>query len=76
MAVQRLLTLLVVAVLALVLAWGFATDRWRRGRAAVIAIAIVGGLLLLTRRVSVVELLLIMTLPVALLVMRRGARRR
>ena len=77
MSSQRILTLLAVAVLALLLTWGFATERWRRGRPAVVAFAIVGGLLLLTRRVSIVELLLVLALPVVLLVLtgrRRGAQ--
>jgi Ca2+/Na+ antiporter len=74
MSSQRILTLVVVALLALLLTWGFATNRWRRGRPAVIAIAIVGALLLLTRRVSIVELLLVLSLPLALLIVsgRRG----
>lgn len=71
MSSQRLLTLVAVAILALLLTWGFATNRWRRGRPAILALAIVAALLLLTRRVSVVELLLVLSLPVALLVFSR-----
>jgi chromate transport protein ChrA len=71
---QRILTLVAVAVLALLLTWGLATNRWRRGRPAVIAVAIVAALLLLTRRVSILELLFVLSLPVALLVI--GSRRR
>jgi chromate transport protein ChrA len=71
---QRILTLVAVAVLALLLTWGLATNRWRRGRPAVIAVSIVAALLLLTRRVSILELLLVLSLPVALLVI--GGRRR
>jgi hypothetical protein len=76
MTAQRILILVAIAVLTLLLTWGLATNRWRRGRPAVIAVAIVGALLLLTRRVSIVELLLVLALPVALLVLssaRRGA---
>jgi hypothetical protein len=71
MSSQRLLTLLAVAILALVLTWGLATNRWRRGRPAVLAFAIVAVLLLLTRRVSILELLLVLSLPVVLLVVAR-----
>lgn len=69
MTSQRILTLAVIAILAVLLAWGFATDRWRRGRLAIAGIAIVGALLLLTRRVSILELLLVLALPVGLLLL-------
>lgn len=75
MASKRLLVLLAVAILSLLFTWGLATNRWRRGRPAIIALAIVAALLMLTRRVSVVELLVVMTLPVLLLVLSGGGRR-
>ncbi len=76
----RLELLVVVAVaLAMVgVAWFLRTGLWRRGRLALVALALLAGFLLLTRRVGWGELLVVLVLlllPALLLGPAREPRR-
>jgi hypothetical protein len=72
--------LLVVAALALALlgiAWLLRTGLWKRGRLALLGIALLAGFLLLTHRVGWGELLILVAVlgvPILLLAPRRPPR--
>lgn len=71
--------LLVVAAVALGIvgiAWFLRTGAWKRGRVAIVALVLVAGVLLATRRLGWGELLVVLAvvgLPVLLLAPRRPA---
>jgi hypothetical protein len=76
---QELAIVVLLALALVAVAWFVKTGLWRRGRLALVAVAAVAALALLTRRVGLGELLVLLAvlgLPALLLLARAPPPRR
>lgn len=67
---QELLVVVLLALALVTVAWFVKTGLWRRGRMVIVAVGLLAGLALLTRRVGLGELLVLVAVlgvPVLLL---------
>lgn len=75
---QELAVIVLLALALVLVAWFVKTGLWRRGRLAIVALAAVAALALLTRRVGLGELLVLLAvlgLPTLLVLSRATAPR-
>jgi hypothetical protein len=71
---QELLVVVLVALAIVGLAWFLRTGVWKRGRLVVVALAVTGAVLVLSRRVGLGELLVVVAvLGIPLLLVARRA---